>query len=207
MRDRQGSDERCEGRPGGVAHAQNHRTDPPPALSLRVRRQDQLHALARSLGRPIHPECKVTPPLSLRVHNFAPAHGEIDRGCVLLRVTESQKAPVESKVPATACRVRVSVLGSRPRREAGRTIASTTCRACRCAPATGFLALVPSLGRRTRGRVGWGERLQVPGGWCRGDFQSPQFIPYGGHVHASDETRALHSPVRRAQNRTCAKEV
>ena len=35
----------------------------------------------------------------------------------------------------------------------------------------------------------------------------PQFIPYGGHVHASDETRALHSPVRRAQNRTCAKEV
>ena len=30
---------------------------------------------------------------------------------------------------------------------------------------------------------------------------------YGGYVHASDETRALHSPVRRAQNRTCAKEV
>ena len=27
------------------------------------------------------------------------------------------------------------------------------------------------------------------------------FIPYGGYVHASDEARALHSPVPRAQKR------
>ena len=41
----------------------------------------------------------------------------------------------------------------------------------------------------------------------RRECHAVKFIPYGGHVHASDETRALHSPVRRAQNRTCAKEV